>query len=342
MKRFLIALALVLLPSALFAQTDDRDMLLTDAGILYTIESATVENEGGPATRILKLTVEQEGEETQVLDVPSTLGEGSHSAPSLAWDSGSDTLFIFWQKEPNRMSSELLLCSYSDGAFSDATSIDNAVFHHRYNLKIALTRYVNAENEEGEWSKEPELNIHAVWWDMSGGSEKARYALITTGQGAIRGIDIRDLLDFVKIGGAKPPSALDPDYAVDLFRHPAVFEVASRDAVEIVFGDWEKKRFDKVRVTPIRPSGVLTVPDGVWGGDVEPPIEVQAASVQGPVTILPGVGNRDLLFYFRSEEKMSYLLYRDEKWSELRSLSLGEKLNYDQAVGVLQRLIASE
>jgi hypothetical protein len=58
MKRLLLVLVLVLLPSAVFAQSaaPDRDVLLTTSGTLFTVESELADSSHPEATQYLVLT----------------------------------------------------------------------------------------------------------------------------------------------------------------------------------------------------------------------------------------------------------------------------------------------
>ena len=58
MKRLLLILLVAIAPATLFADVADRDVLLTQDGTLYTVES--VNNDGpGDASRILNLTIQR-------------------------------------------------------------------------------------------------------------------------------------------------------------------------------------------------------------------------------------------------------------------------------------------
>src|SRR5690348_15594825 len=110
MKRLLLVLALAVLPTTIFADAIDRDVLVTPEGTLFTVES--VLNDGSAPANVkflLKLTVQPTTGTTQTLNVPDSLTAGMHTHPALAWDSDTQTLFVFWLKMPNPTSSELLL-----------------------------------------------------------------------------------------------------------------------------------------------------------------------------------------------------------------------------------------
>ena len=188
MKRALFGLIFALLPIALAAQVPDRDVLLTPDGTLYTIES--IDNEGSSTSgviRYLRLTIQRPNERQQTAVVPESLTAGIHWRPALAYDAASQTLFIFWLKMPNAMSSELLLASYASGTWHPAVSIDNQPYHLRYNLRIGITHKLALSDQT--YGDVPMLLIHAIWWEETGYGENARYAMFGVQKGLISAID---------------------------------------------------------------------------------------------------------------------------------------------------------
>lgn len=350
MKRILIT-ALLCVGLAISAGADmlNRDMLLADSGTLYAIESHAATDFPDLTTtsaRVLTLTTTA-GAESKTVFVPGSLNGGSHSDASLAYDSATDTLFIFWQKMPNAMSSELLFCAYHEGDFTEPTSIDDAAFHVRFNLRIGVSRYMMATDENGDQVRKPALSIHAIWWDETGGSESARYALINieNGQAAGKAV-IRDLTDFVGSNGNIEPAPIDATFDRDFFRHPAIFETGTHDSVDVLFANWKTNYLEKVRITPVigyTPEGVLHIPVGVWTGEIEPPQHGgRVRSDASRVSVIASQSGSSFVFYSKTDQGLAYRRFVDGKWSDEKVLALGESLSAEAGVDVLRRLATSE
>lgn len=341
MKRVLFALCLALSAPLLLAQDADRDILVTGDATIYTIESIAPDEElAAESSLALRLTV-QRGEETTSSWLPESLLRGAHSGASLAYDASSQTLFVFWQKQPNALSSELLLASYRDGAWSEALSIENGAFHVRYNLKIGVTRYAHTTNEQAEALKVPRLVVHAVWWDETGYGENGRYAQVAIRDGIVEQIDIRNLLEWVPADQQKPAAELPADFDRNFFRHPSIFVRPDLASLDIVFGDWERNRLERIELRPRVENGVLEVPVGIWLGEIDPPAEFYREA-NSTLHTIAGSDTSKLIFFYRDGEKLKYVMTRDQQWSPVLSLQLTERISAEAAIEGLRKLIAFE
>jgi hypothetical protein len=341
MKRLLIAFALVLLPAALFAQVADRDMLLTQEGTLYTIESQA--NDGSmPAdvNQFLRLTIQRGNEMTSTV-VPESLTAGFHWRPALAFDSESKTLFVFWLKMPNGMSSELLLTSYANGKWQKAVSIDNQPYHLRYNLRIGITRRVAQLQRDGSLSDIPALLVHAVWWEESGAGETARYALLTIDKGTVTDVELHDLTEFAAVGDSiyNAPANFNPE----ILKHPAIIEGPTANAVDVIFGDTNTNTVNRVTLRPIADSRIhipVGRKPGEGGGRIPAPLSFEA-NWSGRISTIVGRDGK-LLFYNTTRETVSYIVYSNGVWSSIRSLPINDRLSPDAAATALGRMINAQ
>jgi len=82
MKRLLIIVAVLLFAVAAFAETADRDVLITADGTVYSVTSEPSEN-GHDAS--LVLTVEADGQTTHSA-LPDSIANGINARPTLAYD----------------------------------------------------------------------------------------------------------------------------------------------------------------------------------------------------------------------------------------------------------------
>ncbi|HKB78584.1 MAG TPA: hypothetical protein VKH35_02605 [Thermoanaerobaculia bacterium] len=343
MKRILVAFALVLMPAILFAQAPDRDVLLTSDGTLYTVES--VVNDGAaPAgvSRYLTLTIQHENEAPQTMIVPDSLSAGTSWRPALAFDDDSQTLFVFWLRMPNAMSSELLLSSYAGGTWLNTLSIDNQPYHIRYNLRIAITRRVAQLQDGGSYTDIPALLVHAVWWDETGYGENARYALISITRGVPGAPEIHDLNEFA-MSPPMLPNETAPDFNSEVLKHPAFVDNGTDDSVDVIFGDTHYNLFNRVTLKPVA-DGRIHIPVGVRpGGPRIPAPTAFSADWSGRIsTIVSPHHSGQMLLYNSTATSVDYLMYTGGKWSTVKTLALNDKLSADAAVAALQRMMTTQ
>src|SRR5688572_26203319 len=97
-KKLVLLLALLIVPVAATA-AEDGWMLLTAEGTLYTVERAWPRDYPGVAAQSnsFLLLNERRGDQIVRYIVPGTLAAGVHTNPTLAYDSESKTVFLFWQ-----------------------------------------------------------------------------------------------------------------------------------------------------------------------------------------------------------------------------------------------------
>jgi len=339
--RSLLALVALLVPSLLWGANLDREILLTQEGTLYTIESVyseTLPSVVTESTKVLQLTTQQ-GEVSETILVPASLGGGVHSDPALAYDSESKTLLVFWQKTPNpRLNSDLLFCSYQNGKWSQPTLVDNGAFSFRFNLRLAVTRFVGEASAAGVLEKKPGLVIHAVWWNQDGYGERAGYAMLALENGIVKSKQVRELIDLLGNARDRAVVPVAEGFDRDALRNPAIFTL-NNDEVEVVFADWDTNRFQKLTLKPIRANGVLLPPVGFWRGDFKP---MPAVTVNSRLTIIPGADDRKLLFYVRSATGFDYLMVNEGVWSELKTVVLSDRVSPEAAAEALRKMIVSQ
>lgn len=336
-KKVLILIAFVLLPTAAFAaDTLDRDFLLTADGTLYTVESVTADsvNLHTESQRILTLTV-QEGTTSTTLVVPATLEGGFNVSPSLAFDSQTKTLFLFWQTTRNGfLTSDLLVCSYHNGVWGVPTAIDSVSWAVRDNLHIALTRRTTTTSADGSTTTIPEITVHAVWWQENSSDEWARYAMLTTENGNVSSIQIKAVSDFL----SKPDAAVSDPTQSDVLRHPVILESGAHDTVDVIYGDVQSGKMHRVTIKPIA-NGRLRIPVGVRDGALPTPVaNIDAAS---RVSAIPSSGD-SLALYFAGTDSVNYMTFKNGAWAPAHSIALGPKLTFDAAVEAIRRMVNAE
>lgn len=340
-KRLLILLV-ALVPFAAFADTADRDIVLADDGTLYTVESTFAKDVAGLQTsseRVLTLTVQHGSDAPTTTVIPATTKGGWHVYPALAYDAPTKTLFVFWEAATSTFqNTELDFCSYHEGNFNAAASLDSAHWAARENLRIAITRTSQQINDDGTTTAVPETTVHAVWWEDNGGAEWARYAMITVDRGAASAIHVQDLGQFINGAGSAP--AAGADASRELLRHPSVTETRTHDSVDVLFGDMNFVTIRRVNIRPTIQGGRLRVPIGRTGTNVPAP----SANLMSSTPVDTLVNGDSVVMYYNDQKPntMDYLMYTNGNWSAVRTLSLGDKLSHDSAVAALQRLITAQ
>lgn len=333
MKRLLLVVALVLFPLAAQAQIDSRDVLLTQNGTLYTIESQDrVDTEG---TR-LTLIVDNGSSKSQTIIPESVAGGATNFNPALAYDADSDTLFVFWIRMPNAMSSELLLARYHNGQWQKAVSIDNRAFTLRYNLGISVQRKVQQPQPDGTIVDVPALIVHAVWWEQTGAGEQARYALVASDKSDLSTVEVHDLAEFAPDN--HDLNIVDPTFNADILKHPAIIDNGTRDSIDVLYGDLKTNTFNRVTLKPIAQIRIH-IPIGHSDGGRIPAPNSFTGAWSGRVSAIGSGNDSRLLLYNTTDTAVRYIVFDKGTWSPVRTLPASDKLTPDAAVGLLSRMM---
>lgn len=335
MKRLLLALFLI--APAAFAQAPDRAILLTPNGTMYTIESHLNQDGSSPdivSSRYLTLTI-QNGDNVARTNVPASLDGGNNWQPALAFDSDSNTLFVFWLHSQNTIlsTSELLFCTFVNGKWNDAASIDDVPYHYRSNLRVGVTRTIQVDDPTTGWRQVPALTVHAAWWDSSAVGESARYAMISVDRGVVTDISRHALNDFINTAYTRSFN-LDDD-SREMLRHPIVFESPEHDTVDIVFGDMTNNTIHRLTLKPVVQTRVR-IPIGVRDTSYPGPFNKISNDTQlGAVSTPPD----RLVFYYRKDNSVRYLAFTNGEWSSERSIAITSDVSAEAAIGALRRMV---
>jgi hypothetical protein len=262
-----------------------------------------------------------------------TLTGGSHGEPALAYDGETKTLFVFWE-QARGLATDLLFTTYQDGKWGKVTSLDRADWDIRHNLRIALTRKTEDTAKDGSKIQIPEITVHAAWWEEGRESEWARYAMITLDHGDVSAITVTNLSNIIEHVDA----AAEKPSKNEVLRHPAVFESAAHDSVDVVFGDIKTDKMHRITIKPVAQAGRIRIPIGKDRQLPTPTAIVAAVENVGAVSSGPD----NVAYYFPSNDAVKYLVFKDGQWSSLRSIAVSDKLTTDGAVNALRRMLTSE
>jgi hypothetical protein len=330
MRRLLLAAVLVLVPAALFAEVADRDVLLTPDGTLYTIQSVA----NGDANRYIALTTVADNK-SSVSVIPETKAAGANWRPALAYDAESKTLFAFWIYTSNGLSSEMMFTSYRDGKWQPAVVFDERAYNACTNLRIAVTRKVSTKQPDGTFADAPALLVHAVWWEVVGTTEHARYALLQIENSAVKSSEVHDLSEFELV--PVMPFIVNDSFNAEILRHPAIIE--GNNSVDILFGDTERVSMNRVTLKPIA-DGRVHIPVGHKGGPPFAPPQAFSASWSGRISTIASGSN--LIMYNISKDAAGYVMFSNGKWSDVHSLPLSDSFSGDAATAAISRMLASQ
>lgn len=335
MKRLLVALFLI--APAVFAQAQDRAILLTPNGTIYTIESRLNQDLTTPdnsSTRYLALTI-QNGDNVTKTNVPASLTGGNNWQPELAFDSDSNALLVFWLWSQNTVlgTSELHFCTFINGMWNDVASIDDVPYHFRSNLRVGVTRTIEIEDPNSGPRQVPALTVHAAWWDTSAIGESARYAMISVDSGVVTDISRHALNDF--INSAYMRSFTLDDASREMLRHPVVFESPDHDTVDIVFGDMTSNTIHRLTLKPVVQTRVR-IPIGVRDTSYPGPLsKISNDTLLGAISTPP----ERLVFYYRNANQLKYLMFANGAWLDERSITITTDVSAEAAVAALRRMV---
>ena len=337
MKRLMISFALLLLVAgtAMASELRERDVLLTTDGIVYTVDAVHDSSVAdGLSPYYLTMTV-QDGEERTSHKVPGSLLGGAHGHPALAYDADSRTLFLFWQETLYRgLSSRLLFASLHDGVWSDVTALDSVDWKLRRNLRIAVTRSIEATGANGQRSQVPQVVVHAVWWEETGYGEWARYAMLGIDNGVVTSTDFRYLVAFTGAAIDKTEALVNAT-PNEVLRHPAVFANSARESVEVIFGDATTNSMHRLRIRPVL-DGRVRIPIGVRGANMRT-VEFATTSEKRVAAM---IDDDSVALYTHDQKTLDYVVYRDGSWSKQRTVTLSNDLNASTAIEALRRMVS--
>jgi hypothetical protein len=213
-------------------------------------------------------------------------------------------------------------------------------------VRLGVTRRVSQIQKDGTYADTPALLLHAVWWDETGHSEEARYAMLPIENGAVSesSIEIHSLNEFVTDGGEL--NTVDAKFNSEILRHPAIVSSPMQASVDIVFGDTKKNSIHKVTLHPIADSRIH-IPVGIGGGGPKGPKSLSmpapssfSADWRGPITVLDR-GDR-LAFANAGDTSLNFITYANGTWSEVKSIGIDKNLSAEGALAALDKMVSTQ
>jgi len=333
-----IAAFLLGLVSPLWAAAG-RDDLLTESGTLYTVESLPFTDQDSIPGTGLRFTIHDEDGGSRSSWVPTTLDGGSHFQPSLGFDATTETLFLFWQQQPNRMSSKLLVAAYRDGAWSAAITIQDSIFSYPTKLRIAVTNYVLDQSAAGILRRRATI-FHLVWWEENTHGEFAKYSLLSLVDGVLYPGQSYNLVDFLG-DQAGSPLTIAPDFDRNFFRNPEIFQNPDQESVDVIFADLATNRVHEVSIRTRRENGVLRPPEGVRRRQIALPRVMSTVGENASLMVRGGTFEKRIAYHDVTGNQLRYMIYDGNTWSDLKSLTISEGLSLETGLDALEKLLIS-
>jgi hypothetical protein len=329
---------LVLAPIAAFAQALDRDVLLAPTGTLFTAEAVTVGADSWNAapSKYLRVT-SQNGDTTTQTIIAETKQNGINTRPSLAYDSQTNTLFIFWIHMPTAMTSDIVVAALRDGKMTPAVVIDDSGYHYRSNLSLGITRRLAQTRADGSSVDISALLVHAVWWEETGAGGEARYALMSIDKGRLDLVDSSSVPLNLYVPADNEVSPVNENFNREVLKHPAVLDNGSDDSIDVVFGNEHTNIINRVTLKPHADARVR-IPIGAKPHEPISAPRAFTASWNGPVTTMSSRNGSTLVLANTGKDAVNYIMYSNGQWSDVKSISTGS-ISSDAAMTALAKMV---
>jgi hypothetical protein len=350
-----ISRALALLFAALFVanglalRAEEKSLLAPD-GTLYTVRSGLagdleVSAPGiNPGDNLIEWTfLAQDGKHALGI-IPNTVSANPKTNLDLAFDAQSGSIVLLW-KEDLSVLNVLHLGLFKAGAWKSLDLLPSLGFAHAYNPQMLLSHQViHMLDDAGKDGWKTRSILSVVWWEESH-TLQARYAPIFLDEDtSASDVAVYDLPTMVGSEGADgygdtPPAS---------YAYPSLQLEGPGGGILANFTDLTKGRDFVVRLN--YPSDLGAVNSKSW---LRRRIPVFGVALDAPMPIINGSGmmsavatvigpsyNPTLVW---SEEKAVKFLRYDTatgKWSNVRSIALGDDMSKDRAYALVRDMAA--
>lgn len=198
-------LALAALAQSLPLHAEAHDVALGSNGDLYSIRAGAYRdlfpNAGFAQSDVVVLALDvthpgADSSTTQRLLVPGTGGNDIESSPSLFFEESSRSIFIVWESRINPLHSVLYLTSLADGEFGEVVQISGDRYSFKSSPRIAVSHDTfELTGPSGTPERHFRTIVETVWWETSGGEDRAVYAPVVLIDGIYLGWNPVFLLD---------------------------------------------------------------------------------------------------------------------------------------------------
>lgn len=270
---FLGALAAILAIACLPFPSVAANVALGDRGELYVAKTGSYgdlfpEDEHGlPADRpVLAVDVLIEGEPSHRLLVPTTGGAERERAPTLGFESASQTLYAIWEAQLEPNVSALYLSGLQTDGWSEPVEIsgDMAPLKGAPRVEIVTETY-RRPSVDGEGMTERSRTLfHVLWWEESDSREQVYYAAVLLDDGVYPGWN--PVIRLNELAG--PAADGEREVPVGLLRAPTVRPGRDISSTVIGFADVSARRFVTLDAR-LLPSELGRIADDLRGEIIE-------------------------------------------------------------------------
>ena len=328
MKRLLLLVVFAFATTAAFAaDAADRDMLILDNGTVYTIEAVPFED---GVTTSLVLTTLANGKTTTSF-IPES-NSGANGLPTLDYDADTNTLYVVWIHR-NGGTSDLLVSGLSNDKWERAIVIDSKAVV-RSNLSIRFTRQVLTQMRDRSYADSAALILHAAWWEKGPTGEGAYYAVMPLSPRWQPESEVHELAKFADVSVRTASTPVDNPF----MREVALIDGPTSDSVDAIFSDNRSASFYRATLRPVAEARVH-IPVGVHGPNLGAPKQLSFGWSGRPGTITSPDG-QTVIFTNTTDEKVSWVTYRNGKWLDVQELKLNDKVTVSTAMSALAKMAA--
>ena len=327
MKRLLLLCTILTLALAATAMASKVEPILTSDGVLYTI--AADEAEG-----TLVVTARYNASKQSVV-VPGTIDNVVDAEGRLAYDRGTDTLFVVWRR--GESSTDVMFQALtSDGQWSAPTVLASAPGAKHSDLRVALTQTISLQNERITL-------LHAIWWKESPSMLIAEYGFAALTGATVHSTYVADLEQLTGIRSALDTGATNEDGLTTRPElaptYPPLAIAPTKDAVDVVFGAKDKKSLTRIRIEPRQPKPDARIFIPVGKGGARAPYTRIHNGITGQVETQIS-GERVLVYAASSQFRYAHL--ENGAWSPVRAIALDPTINPAEIVALLERNLAEQ
>ena len=237
----------------------ELDTVLGNGGELFRLHAMTYGEFDAAAAAaladdpVLVLEVVRAGQPPVRSTVPWTDGPETEGSVYLAFEEGSNTVFVAWERRTNYIHSRILLAGYQDGVWSEVIPVSDQRFPLKSSPRLAISRDgFEAERDGNSRQRVQRTVLHLVWLEDTAEGAAVVYAPILLVDGAYVGQHERitlselfpptegesgDLADVADLGLAPTLESTTDNHAVNVgFIDPATRELSTL-RISVLSGD---------------------------------------------------------------------------------------------------------
>lgn len=329
------------------ARADEKSLLATD-GTLYAVRSGLAADLGvsAPAIRPTDNLIEwaslSEDGKHAIGIIPNTVSANPKTNLDLAFDAQTGSLVLLWKEELSVLN-VLHLGLFKGGTWKSLDLLPSLGVAHAYNPQMLLSHQtVHQLDEAGKDAWRTRAILSVIWWEESH-LVQARYAPIFLDEdSSANDVVVYDLPAAVDSVGANSYG----DASSAIYMYPSLQLEGPGGGVVASFTDIAKGKQFVVRVN--YGSDLGAVSSKAW---LRRRIPVFGVAMVAPMPIVSGNGMMSAVstvigpaynptFIWSTETAVKFLRFESAtgKWSDVRSIAVGDDMPRDRAFRLVQEM----